>query len=84
MNKCYEECKPTWLDRLFPAKVPPNPITGYIAAEDSITVNSTITLSLIDRIRVLISGKIVCITVTATEHEVGKVYTEAVSWIDRP
>lgn len=77
--------KPTFLDRLrwklFPSdrcEIPDIP------ASDCVIVRSNFRLSLLDRLRVVISGRIEVETKTATEHVVGNCASNALLNVQAP
>lgn len=71
----------TWRDRLrfrlFPTRVCPLPMPERFTASDCVISRTAVGLDWIDRVRVLVSGRLMVETRTATEHEVGQ--TESLS-----
>lgn len=77
----------TWKERLrfklFPSRycsVPEAPATYA----DCVVVKTIATLGVLDRLRVLISGRLVVETKTVTEHIVGACITASVAYPDAP
>ena len=79
----YVDIPWTWRDRLrfrlFPGRhceLPPAPATY----RDCVVVKTVVSLSLLDRLRVLVAGNLTVETKTVTEHVVGDTATSSVAY----
>jgi hypothetical protein len=77
----------TWRDRLrfklFPSRHCELPVAPARFA-DCVVVKTYISLSIVDRLRVLLTGTLVVETKTVTEHMVGGTVTSSVAYPDVP
>lgn len=66
---------------LFPVKGWPCKSERQFDSKDELRITSTSNLSWADRIRVLITGRVVTLTCTDTENEIGKNVTSSTMYI---
>ena len=73
-----------WRDRLknwlFPGKHCPSP-KAPSSYKDELVIRTMIKFSLLDRLKVLLTGRVVVITNTRTENEIGSHVAIAVSFV---
>ena len=79
----YVDTPWTWRERLrfrlFPSRyceLPPAPATF----QDCVVITTVASLSFVDRVRVLVTGKVTIETKTVTEHIVGGTMTSSVAY----
>lgn len=74
----------TWRDRLrwklFPGKHPEVPMPKDYTAADCLITDTRVGFGWADRIRVLLTGKVMVRTQTATEHAVGRCESTSVAF----
>ena len=73
-----------WRDRLFPSRPCQCPMPEKYHAEDVVVIRTCVSLSLLDRFRVLLTGAVIVETRTATEHIVGQTETTSVAYPSLP
>ena len=84
-SNCYAvDHRPTWRERiryrLFPHRhcfAPEAPATY----KDCVSIRTVTVLSWADRLRIMLTGRVVTETRTVTEHEVGNSVTNAVTYV---